>query len=92
MVSCMRRTMLCSHTVLGYRNLYRLGYIHRDISPSNIIVVDGDALRPENVKVVDIIANDSEKCARQFFCYEDPLIYVSRIGLAQTKTTGCSLR
>ncbi|KIY46153.1 hypothetical protein FISHEDRAFT_75996 [Fistulina hepatica ATCC 64428] len=40
----------------GYRNLYHLGYLHRDISPGNIIIVDPELRKEENV--VDIVPND----------------------------------
>lgn len=40
---------------VGYRNLYNLGYLHRDISPGNIILVDPDARA--KACVVDIEPN-----------------------------------
>ncbi|KIY49085.1 hypothetical protein FISHEDRAFT_58501 [Fistulina hepatica ATCC 64428] len=43
----------------GYRNLYHLGYLHRDISPGNIIIVDPELRKEENV--VDIVPNDGRR-------------------------------
>lgn len=47
-------------TLPGYLNLFRLGFVHRDISPGNIIILDGknsDPLldAPYGHKNVDII-------------------------------------
>ncbi|KAJ3552583.1 hypothetical protein NM688_g4078 [Phlebia brevispora] len=41
----------------GYRNLFHLGYVHRDISPGNIILVDPEGRKSRTV--VDIEPNSS---------------------------------
>lgn len=42
---------------VGYRNLYNLGYLHRDISPGNIILVDPNVRAKDHVVDIELKNN-----------------------------------